>query len=150
MPLAIDDDLSDVSELSSPPASPVPPEGFLYPSPPPSQDADQPSAARGPRAAPASKRRRVALPKERTTQKLDLSEDSPLSLEEQAPQIDLLVQTLQKHRKVVVVAGAGISTSAGSTCLTTPHIPYTTLLQRTVGLTCTTYSSGFPIHRRPV
>lgn len=127
MPLSIDDDLSDVSELSSPPASPVPPEGFLYPSPPPSQDsqdADQPSAARGPRAAPASKRRRVALPKERTTQKLDLSEDSPLSLEEQAPQIDLLVQTLQKHRKVVVVAGAGISTSAGSTCLTTPHTPY--------------------------
>lgn len=127
MPLSIDDDLSDVSELSSPPASPVPPEGFLYPSPPPSQDsqdADQPSAARGPRAAPASKRRRVALPKERTTQKLDLSEDSPLSLEEQAPQIDLLVQTLQKHRKVVVVAGAGISTSAGSTYLTTPHTPY--------------------------
>ena len=129
MSLAIDDDLSDVSELSSPPASPVPPEGFLYPSPPPSQDsqdsqdADQPSAARGPRAAPASKRRRVALPKERTTQKLDLSDDSPLSLEEQAPQIDLLVQTLQKHRKVVVVAGAGISTSAGSTCLTTPHAP---------------------------
>lgn len=127
MPLSIDDDLSDVSELSSPPASPVPPEGFLYPSPPPSQDsqdADQPSAARGPRAAPASKRRRVALPKERTTQKLDLSEDSPLSLEEQAPQIDLLVQTLQKHRKVVVVAGAGISTSAGSTCLTTSRTPY--------------------------
>lgn len=142
----MDGDLSDVSELSSPPASPVPPEGFLYPSPPPSQDADQPSAARGPRAAPASKRRRVALPKERTTQKLDLSEDSPLSLEEQGPQIDLLVQTLQKHRKVVVVAGAGISTSAGSTCLTTPHTLYhpTTTYS---GLTYTTYSSGFPLHR---
>lgn len=106
----MDDGLSDVSELSSPPSSPIPPPGF-YPSPPPSQDADQRQDTRAP-----AKRRRVALPKERTTQQIDLSGESALPWEEQQPQVDLLVQTLQKHRKVVVIAGAGISTSAGSTC----------------------------------
>lgn len=113
----MDDGLSDVSELSSPPSSPIPPPGF-YPSPPPSQDADQ----RQDDARPPAKRRRVALPKERTTQQIDLSGESALSWEDQQPQIDLLVQTLQKHRKVVVIAGAGISTSAGSTCRASPLI----------------------------
>lgn len=107
----MDDVLSDFSELSPPPDSPTPPPGF-YPSPPPSQDADQ----RQEDTRPPTKRRRVALPKERTTQQIDLSGDSSLPYEVQQPQIDLLVQTLREHRKVVVIAGAGISTSAGSTC----------------------------------
>ncbi|KAI9928808.1 hypothetical protein ASPWEDRAFT_168781 [Aspergillus wentii DTO 134E9] len=109
----MDDDCSDISELSSPPQSPLPPPGF-YPSPPPSQDADElSSAARGQDEPPARKRRRVAAPKERQTQHLDLSADSGLSREEQQSQVDLLTKTLRRHRKIVVIAGAGISTSAG-------------------------------------
>ncbi|KAI9368033.1 DHS-like NAD/FAD-binding domain-containing protein [Aspergillus egyptiacus] len=58
---------------------------------------------------PAKKKRRVAGPKERRTQLLDLS----CSYSQQESQIDLLVNTIRRHRKIVVIAGAGISTSAG-------------------------------------
>lgn len=116
----MDDDLSDISELSSPPASPIAPPGF-YPSPPPSQDADH--RPEDDALPPARKRRRVTLPKERKTHELDLSPDAPLSRGEQDWQIRLLVQTLQQHRKVVVIAGAGISTSAGSTCHASASYP---------------------------
>lgn len=102
---AMEDDSSDMSDLSSPPASPRPPPGF-YPSPPPSQDHEERSQDDRP---PPRKRRRVE-PKPRTTAHLDLSRDYA----EQQPQLDLLVKTLRGHRKIVVVAGAGISTSAGS------------------------------------
>ncbi|KAN0067718.1 DHS-like NAD/FAD-binding domain containing protein [Elaphomyces granulatus] len=186
------DDLSDMSDLSSPPASPQTPPGF-YPSPPPSNDQlerdwEQPHHRKssGPRKAkqgaanqipnpdrvhkhepdqhqhhhhvqehpdgegPITKRRRVG-PKPRTTQHLDLSrpasdisssssslssspsssspsspsspspppplssKSSPAKLEDvhQKTQIDLLVKTLRTRRKIVVIAGAGISTSAG-------------------------------------
>ncbi|PLB43904.1 putative SIR2 family histone deacetylase [Aspergillus steynii IBT 23096] len=101
----MDDDFSDVSELSSAPASPSPPPGF-YPSPPPSQDADE---SRQAEAAPARKKRRTAAPKERRTQRLDLR----LGSDDQQQQVDLLTKTLRRHRKIVVIAGAGISTSAG-------------------------------------
>ncbi|KAK9591403.1 hypothetical protein V6Z98_002446 [Aspergillus fumigatus] len=114
-PKFMDDfDLSELSELSSPPASPQSPPSFI-PSPPPSQDAgESSSAARGQDGlSPARKKRRVATPKERTTQHLDLSRDSGLSFREQQAQVDLLVKTLRRHRKIVVIAGAGISTSAG-------------------------------------
>ncbi|OJI90746.1 hypothetical protein ASPTUDRAFT_197813 [Aspergillus tubingensis CBS 134.48] len=110
--LGMDDD-SDCSSLSSAPASPLAPPGF-YPSPPPSQDADEPSAARSQdELPPARKKRRVAAPKERRTQHLDLSATAGLSYTEQQSQIDYLVKTIQRHRKIVVIAGAGISTSAG-------------------------------------
>ncbi|PLN81488.1 DHS-like NAD/FAD-binding domain-containing protein [Aspergillus taichungensis] len=110
----MEDDFSDISELSSPPASPSPPPGF-YPSPPPSQDTDASSTGRGRQdeQPPARKRRRVALPKERCTQHLDLSADSGLSASQQQDQIDLLTKALRTHRKIVVIAGAGISTAAG-------------------------------------
>ncbi|KAL3488105.1 silent information regulator protein Sir2p [Aspergillus germanicus] len=102
------DDFSDCSSLSSVPSSPIAPEGFSLPSPDetsggPSQD-DLP---------PARKKRRVAAPKERQTQRLDLAAGAGLSYGEQQSQIDLLVKTLRRHRKIVVIAGAGISTSAG-------------------------------------
>jgi NAD-dependent histone deacetylase SIR2 len=61
----------------------------------------------------------VAAPKERQTQRLDLSANAGLSYGEQQSQIDLLVKTLRRHRKIVVIAGAGISTSAGSMLLST-------------------------------
>ncbi|KAE8346659.1 hypothetical protein BDV24DRAFT_66651 [Aspergillus arachidicola] len=111
----MDDGFSDVSELSSPPASPTPPPGF-YPSPPPSQEADESSGTRSQDRddlPPAKKRRRVAAPKERRTQRLDLSSSAGLSYTEQQAQIDLLTKTIRRHRKIVVIAGAGISTSAG-------------------------------------
>ncbi|OGM47619.1 SIR2 family histone deacetylase (Hst4) [Aspergillus bombycis] len=111
----MDDGFSDVSELSSPPASPTPPPGF-YPSPPPSQEADESSGTRSQDRddlPPARKKRRVAAPKERQTQRLDLSSAAGLSYTEQRAQIDLLTKTIRRHRKIVVIAGAGISTSAG-------------------------------------
>ncbi|KAE8372147.1 DHS-like NAD/FAD-binding domain-containing protein [Aspergillus bertholletiae] len=111
----MDDGFSDVSELSSPPASPIAPPGF-YPSPPPSQDADESSGTRSQDRddlPPARKKRRVAAPKERQTQRLDLSSSAALSYTEQQAQIDLLTKTIRRHRKIVVIAGAGISTSAG-------------------------------------
>ncbi|KAL2817831.1 putative SIR2 family histone deacetylase [Aspergillus granulosus] len=107
-PYDMDGFLSDCSSLSSVPSSPIAPEGFSLPSPDetsggPSQD-DLP---------PARKRRRVATPKERQTQRLDLSTSSGLSYGQQQSQIDLLIKTIRRHRKIVVIAGAGISTSAG-------------------------------------
>lgn len=107
--------VSDVSDLSSLPSSPQLPPSFI-PSPPPSQDAGETSsAARGQDGlSPARKKRRVAAPKERTTQHLDLSGAAGLSFGEQQAKVDLLVKTLRRHRKIVVIAGAGISTSAGS------------------------------------
>lgn len=113
----LDDDSSDISELSSAPASPSPPPGFdFYPSPPASNETQDSCATRGQDdAPPASKRRRVS-PKERKTEHLDLSDSATLSYSEQQAQIDLLQKTIRRHRKIVVIAGAGISTSAGSTC----------------------------------
>lgn len=110
---AMDDGYSDTSDLSSPPASPSPPPGF-YPSPPPSQDAGESRAEQCQDRPPAKKRRRVGPKKERTTQHLDLSDISRVSCSEQESQIDFLTKTLRGHRKIVVIAGAGISTSAGS------------------------------------
>lgn len=108
----MDDYFSDSSGLSSPPPSPCSPSAL--PSPPPSQDADEPCADHCQDLPPAKKRRRVG-PKERTTQHLDLSPSAELSRSEQQPQIDLLEKTIRRHRKIVVIAGAGISTNAGST-----------------------------------
>lgn len=120
--MEIDDILfSDCSDLSSAPSSPIAPEGFFLPSP------DESSAGRSQDddLPPAKKKRRVALPKERQTQLLDLTPRAGLSYGDQESEIDLLVNTIRGHRKIVVIAGAGISTSAGSTrpfpyTLTTP------------------------------
>ncbi|KAL8822392.1 MAG: hypothetical protein Q9191_006870 [Dirinaria sp. TL-2023a] len=103
--------LSSVGSLSPPPE---------YPSPPPSQDyspsaIEKPSDKRpreGEDAPPAKKRRKVE-PKPRTTQHLSLA--SPTSLpNDQRAQLALLLKLLRKRRKIVVIAGAGISVSAGS------------------------------------
>ncbi|KAL1966486.1 hypothetical protein VTN77DRAFT_4408 [Rasamsonia byssochlamydoides] len=113
-------DSSDLSDLSSPPASPQTPPGF-YPSPPPSQNQEEQAARSKSRARassgaggqePARKKRRVG-PTPRSTQHLDLSDASEQAYARQQPQIDLLVKTLRTRRKIVVIAGAGISTSAG-------------------------------------
>ncbi|KAJ5091847.1 hypothetical protein NUU61_006717 [Penicillium alfredii] len=81
-----------------------------------SDDSDLSSVPPSPRSSPApgrlptrQKRRRNPLPKERTTQYLNLS----LSSAAQQSQINLLVETVRRQKDIVVIAGAGISTSAG-------------------------------------
>ncbi|CAL5871047.1 uncharacterized protein PFLUO_LOCUS5291 [Penicillium psychrofluorescens] len=101
-------DLSDISDLSSVPSSPPPSERYLTPS---SQEGDDP-ASRGQDPRPAKKRRRKnPLPRERTTQYLNLSQAN--GDEDQYDQLNLLVKTLRHQKDIVAIAGAGISTSAG-------------------------------------
>jgi NAD+-dependent protein deacetylase SIR2 len=65
-------------------------------------------------AAPPAKKRRISSdPKPRTTQYLDLAADSATFEADQKEQYDKLLKVLSKSRKIVVVAGAGISVSAG-------------------------------------
>lgn len=56
------------------------------------------------------KKRKLTGPKERTTDRLDLRRDLT---DADKPQLDRLLKTLHKKRKIVVIAGAGISVSAG-------------------------------------
>ncbi|KAF7545879.1 hypothetical protein G7Z17_g8842 [Cylindrodendrum hubeiense] len=68
------------------------------------------SPADGP---PPAKRRKISPPKERTTEYLDLTKpDSEFSLEDNR-RMERLVTALRKKKKIVVIAGAGISVSAG-------------------------------------
>ncbi|KAI9872313.1 MAG: hypothetical protein M1830_001794 [Pleopsidium flavum] len=112
-------DLSSVGSLSPPP-SPLP---QCYPSPASSQELAGPNLlqsgmeslsdsldADGP---PPVKKRRIAEPKPRTTEYLDLKSISQAHASSQKLQLDLLLKVLRKRRKIVVVAGAGISVSAG-------------------------------------
>jgi NAD+-dependent protein deacetylase SIR2 len=61
---------------------------------------------------PARKRRKIE-PRIRTTQHLDLTSDTAQSDYDRSEALDLLLKALRKRRKIVVVAGAGISVSAG-------------------------------------
>jgi NAD-dependent histone deacetylase SIR2 len=85
------------SRRSSAKASPAPQD---MPSPPSSNDDD----------APPAKRRKLTDPKERTTEYLDLTQDIT---GDDKPQLQRLLNVLHKKRKIVVIAGAGISVSAG-------------------------------------
>lgn len=60
--------------------------------------------------APPAKRRKVAQPKSRTTETLDLEKRD----EAAEAQLDRLLSVLRRKKKIVVIAGAGISVSAGS------------------------------------
>jgi hypothetical protein len=62
----------------------------------------------------APPKRRRTEPKPRTTSYLDLTKDAIHIATEQKAQLDVLLKVLRKRRKIVVVAGAGISVSAGS------------------------------------
>ncbi|SLM40988.1 Sirtuin family, catalytic core small domain [Lasallia pustulata] len=104
-------DLSSLGSLSPPPMD--------YPSPVSSQDYDsnvaasQPSQPRGCDGPPPAKKRRTVEPKPRTTEHLDLSQLPHCPAIDQEAQVDLLLKVLRKRRKIVVIAGAGISVSAG-------------------------------------
>ncbi|KAF1911797.1 DHS-like NAD/FAD-binding domain-containing protein [Ampelomyces quisqualis] len=86
------------SRRSSAKNSPAPED---MPSPPSSNDD----------GAPPRKRRKLVDPKERVAEHLDLSSTNVDG--EQGPQLQRLLNVLHKKRKIVVIAGAGISVSAG-------------------------------------
>ncbi|GAB7348669.1 hypothetical protein MBLNU459_g7032t1 [Dothideomycetes sp. NU459] len=119
---AYDSDAS--SRLSSPAsATPSPPPEYrprlAYPSPPRSQDSSQsgspsPDAMMDPSAnsdEPPRKRRRISERQPRTTAHLDLR-SGQLSDDDEL-QLARVLDVLHKRQKIVVIAGAGISVSAG-------------------------------------
>ena len=112
------DDSSDISELTSVPSSPLsdarslsPPPGidqlqhFRPPTPPSSQDA-------GDEMPPARKRRKIET-RMRITQHLDLTSETAQSDLDRTQALETLLKALRNRRKIVVIAGAGISVSAG-------------------------------------
>lgn len=62
---------------------------------------------------PPAKRRRMTPPKERTTAYLDLTKPESEFSAEDNWQMERLITALRKKKKIVVIAGAGISVSAG-------------------------------------
>ena len=82
-----------------------PPPNWRLVTPPPSQDA-------GEDMPPARKRRKIE-PRIRTTRHLDLTYDYAQSEHDRTESLELMLKALRKRRKIVVVAGAGISVSAG-------------------------------------
>lgn len=118
------DDLSDLgsSDLSSLPSrSPSPP---APPSPQLSQDSviepsdDHPTLSRKRRRTAdddaRKKKRKLDQQDARIAERLDLRfAANPMSSTERK-QLDRLCQALRERRKIVVIAGAGISTAAGS------------------------------------
>ncbi|KAL8723809.1 MAG: hypothetical protein Q9181_007180 [Wetmoreana brouardii] len=108
-------DLSSVGSLSPPP--PVD-----YPSPPSSQNCTSDDSASRPIGRKRSresddqesgKKRRKSEPKPRTTQYLDLQSQPDTLSSDQMSQLDTLSKVLRQRKKIVVIAGAGISVSAG-------------------------------------
>ncbi|KAJ9607857.1 hypothetical protein H2200_007936 [Cladophialophora chaetospira] len=108
------DEISDLSSplssipsspLSSPPDSPILPPAFQTVTPPPSQHAGD--------EMPRPRKRRKIEPKIRTTQYLDLTSDTAQSDYDRSEALDTLLKAVRTRRKIVVVAGAGISVSAG-------------------------------------
>lgn len=122
-----DSSLTDLSsELSSARSSMSPPpecqHRFSYPSPQSSQDhsacassSEQPSKkrSRDPEDLGPPKKRKTTEAKPRTTVYLDLRSPPKHPEFDQTAPLNLLLKTLRKRRKIVVIAGAGISTSAG-------------------------------------
>ena len=106
-------DLSSIGSLSPPPE---------YLTPPSTQETISSDAQKLPRKRPANdedsppaKKRKIVEAKPRTTQYLNLGASRQNLATDQKAQLDTLLKTLRKRQKIVVVAGAGISVSAGST-----------------------------------
>lgn len=85
-----------------------------------------------------------AATRPRQTLRLDLTGDVPLN--EQQEQVDLLLKVLSKKKKIVVIAGAGISVSAGSKFVSLAPVGSYAILQFLVhpSVTCM-IPSGFLI-----
>ena len=113
--------LTDLSsELSSAPSSPVcPPD--LYPTPAPSQtqsnyssssEQDSRKRRRKGQQDQICKKRKIEDSKQRVVRHLNVRQNEE-DFVEQASQLEMLLKALRKKKKIVVIAGAGISTSAG-------------------------------------
>ncbi|RMZ92049.1 hypothetical protein DV736_g711, partial [Chaetothyriales sp. CBS 134916] len=112
------EDVSDISILTAEsesviPSSPLssirsisPPPGFRAFTPPLSQDAGDDLMQR-------ARKRRKLEPRTRTTRHLDLTSDTAQSDYDRSESLDLMFKALRNRRKIIVVAGAGISVSAG-------------------------------------
>lgn len=106
-------DLSSVGSLSPPPE---------YSSPPSSSEDVIPSTIREQSLkrqresddSPPAKKRKTVEPKPRLTQHLNLGSCPSSLATDQKVQLDTLLKVLRKRQKIVVIAGAGISVSAGS------------------------------------
>lgn len=109
-------DLSSVGSLSPPPVD--------YPSPVSSQEYDTALSSTQPAFTkhgledddlpPPAKKRKITEIKPRTTEHLNLQSPPDELATDQKSQLDLLLKILRNKRKIVVIAGAGISVSAGS------------------------------------
>ena len=111
-------DLSSIGSLSPPPE---------YLTPPSSQSTKPLAEPRLSQKRPAdgdetppTKRRKTVEPKSRTTQNLKLGASAQSLATDQKVQLETLLKALRKRQRIVVVAGAGISVSAGSKC-SLPH-----------------------------
>jgi NAD-dependent histone deacetylase SIR2 len=119
--------------LSSPPSSPLslrsksPTPPYDYPSPSstslsgsrsPSKALDSSLGVADPDGPPPKKKRKLAEQKPRTTEYLDLRSVDEISQYQNSPNDEInlqrLLKALRNKQKIVVIAGAGISVSAGS------------------------------------
>ncbi|KAL8696145.1 MAG: hypothetical protein Q9201_007805 [Fulgogasparrea decipioides] len=104
-------DLSSVGSLSPPPP-------IDYPSPPSSQNCTSDDSTGRKRSRESDeqepgKKKRKSEPKPRTTQYLDLQSQPATLSSDQISELDTLSKVLRQRKKIVVIAGAGISVSAG-------------------------------------
>ena len=76
---------------------------------------------------PRPRKRRKVEPKIRTTQYLDLTSDTAQSDYDRSDALDTLLKAVRDRRKIVVVAGAGISVSAGIPDFRSSHGLFKTL-----------------------
>ncbi|KAI5304788.1 hypothetical protein KEM56_005926 [Ascosphaera pollenicola] len=92
----------------------------------PDADADADAEIEGVSEQPVKKRRKIE-PKPRKTMNLDLTQPEANVPSEQSEELDFLLKILSKKRKIVVVAGAGISVAAGIPDFRSSHGLFTTL-----------------------
>lgn len=109
-------DASDILSVFS--RTPSPFHAVMLPTPPLSHGSPATSPSPSSNASmteedgpPPAKRRRLSPSMPRDTRRLDLRDDD---VQSQKEEVDRLVKALKNKRKIVVVAGAGISVSAGS------------------------------------
>ncbi|WXC54560.1 hypothetical protein SNK03_000555 [Fusarium graminearum] len=79
----------------------------------PSEDEVVVKASDASTQGPPAKKRRITPPKERTTEYLDLTKGDEEQTKEDTHLLNRLRDTLRKKKKIVVIAGAGISVAAG-------------------------------------
>lgn len=111
-----DSELSDLSRSPSPPEQryPLTPPSSHPSSPTPEISSRKRASPNANSESPPAKRRRVTESMPRETKHLDLDALSNNLDSENTYELERLVKALQSKRKIVVVAGAGISVSAGS------------------------------------